>query len=237
MGHKVHPIIHRTQVIYTWDSRWFSKRDYPRFAKQDIHIREYLEAKCKDAHIDSVSVERSAKQVTVTILAGKPGVIIGRGGEGLEVLRKHIERKILQFKSKVKLNVQEVRNPALSARIVAMTIAQEAEQRMPFRRSMKQAIQRVMKAGGLGVKISMGGRLNGAEIARTEKLAAGKVPLITLRSAVDYATVPAQTMFGKIGIKVWIYHGEVFGRKDKFAAVAEEAPRKTKNSRESREQQ
>ncbi len=226
MGHKVHPIIHRTQVIYTWDSRWFTKKNYVRYAEEDIRIREFLGKKFKDAHIDAISVERGPKQVTITILAAKPGFIIGRGGQGLDDVRKHIERVFLKMSAKVKLNVQEVRSPALSAQVVAQTIAAETEQRMPFRRSMKQAIERVMKAGGQGVKICMSGRLNGAEIARTEKLAAGKVPLITLRSAVDYARVPAFTMYGKIGIKVWIYHGEVFGRRDKFADAVQEEKKK-----------
>ncbi len=216
MGHKVHPKIHRTQVIYTWDSRWFSQNNYALFAKQDLAIRKYLMKKFKDANIDSMSVERSPKNMTVTILAAKPGFIIGRSGQGLDGVRKHIETKILQMKLKVKLQVKELRSPALSAMVVAQNIVAETEKRVPFRRLMKQTLERVMKAGGLGVKVKMSGRLNGAEIARTESLATGKVPLITLRSDVDYASITAQTLYGAIGVKVWIYHGEVFGRKDKF---------------------
>lgn len=216
MGHKVHPRIHRTQVIYTWDSRWFGKKSYSEYAEHDIRIREFLMKKFKDANIDAISVERSPKHMTVTILAAKPGFIIGRGGQGLEDVRKEIERKILKMKMKVKLNIQEIAQPTLSAAVVAQSIVAEIERRIPFRRVMKQAIERVMKAGGLGIKVKMAGRLNGVEIARREKLAAGKVPLITLRSDVDYAYVPAFTLYGKIGVKVWIYHGEVFGRKDKF---------------------
>ncbi len=216
MGHKVHPKIHRTQVIYTWDSRWFSQDNYPLFAKQDLAIRTYLMKKFKDANIDSMSVERSPKNMTITILAAKPGFIIGRSGQGLDTVRKHIETKILQMGLKVKLQVKELRSPALSAMVVAQNIAAETEKRVPFRRLMKQTLERVMKAGGKGVKVKMSGRLNGAEIARTESLATGKVPLITLRSDVDYASVTAQTLYGAIGVKVWIYHGEVFGRKDKF---------------------
>jgi small subunit ribosomal protein S3 len=218
MGHKVHPTIHRTQVIYTWDSRWFGKRGlYQRFVKDDVRIREYLREKFKEALIDSISVERGPKQVTITMLAAKPGFIIGRGGSGLDDVRKHIERKFLNMSLKVKINVQEVRNPSLSAHIVARTAVMDIEKRMPFRRVMKQTIERVMKAGAQGVKISMNGRLNGVEIARSEKLAAGTVPLITMRSDVDYAADEAQTMYGKIGVKVWVCRGEVFGRKDKFA--------------------
>lgn len=223
MGHKVHPTIHRTRVIYTWDSRWFGKKQaYREYAEQDIRIREFLMKKFKDAHIDAIGIERGAKQVTITILAAKPGFVIGRGGQGLDDVRKEIERKFLQMKIKVKLNIQEVSSPALSAQVVAQTMVEEVERRIPFRRVMKQTIERVMKAGALGVKVKMSGRLNGVEIARREQLSAGSIPLITLRSDVDYAYVPAFTLYGKIGIKVWIYHGEVFGRKDKFhKAVAD----------------
>ena len=230
MGHKVHPKIHRTQVIYSWESKWFGKKNYASFAQQDITIRDYLTKKFRDAHIDAISVERSPKNLTVTILAAKPGFIIGRGGEGLDTLRKHIERKFLQMKLKVKINVKEVRSPALSAMVVAQTIAQDLEKRMPFRRSMKQTISRVMKAGAQGVKVSVAGRLNGAEIARRETLSAGTVPLITMRSDVDFANVAASTTYGQIGIKVWICRGEVFGRKDKFAE-ADAEPKQRGRSR------
>ncbi|MCB9798344.1 30S ribosomal protein S3 [Candidatus Nomurabacteria bacterium] len=231
MGHKVNPKIHRTQVIYSWDSKWFSKNAYAKYAEQDIKIREYVMKKFRDAHIDAISVERGPKNMTVTILAAKPGYIIGRGGQGLDDLRKHIERKLLQMSLKVKLNIREVRNPALSSSVVAQSMAQDIEKRIPFRRVMKQTVDRVMKAGALGVKIRMAGRLNGVEISRSESLAAGKIPLITLRSDVDYAYVWAHTMYGKIGIKVWIYKGMVFGRKDKFEEQ-ESAP-KSDNKRKS----
>ncbi len=221
MGHKVHPKAHRMQVIYTWDSKWFGKKNYSRLTKQDINIREFLQKKFKDAHIDSIGIECGAKDMAINIFAAKPGFIIGRGGKGLEDLRKQIERKFLQMSLKVKLNIKEVRSPALSAQVVAQTLATEIERRIPFRRVMKQGIERVMKAGAKGVKIVMAGRLNGVEIARKEKLAAGTVPLITMRSDVDYALVEAQTIYGKIGIKVWICHGEIFGRKDKFTDVEE----------------
>jgi small subunit ribosomal protein S3 len=150
----------------------------------------------------------------------------------LDEARKFIEHKFLKLSLKVKMNVQEVRSPALSARVIAQTIVTDIEKRMPFRRVMKQTIERVMKAGAKGVKVVMAGRLNGVEIARREKLAAGKVPLITLRSDVDYAQVEALTTYGKIGIKVWVYHGEVFGRKDRFASVvATEAEDKKKREK------
>ena len=219
MGHKINPKIHRTQVIYTWDSRWFGKKNYARYSQQDIRIREFLMKKFKDAHIDAIGVERGPKNMTIMIYAAKPGLIIGRGGQGLEALRKEIERNFLQMSLKVKLNILEVASPALSAAIIAQTLASDIEKRLPFSRTMKQARDRVMKAGAQGVKICLAGRLNGVDIARTEKIASGKVPLITLRSDVDYAFVEANTTYGKIGIKVWVYHGEVFGRKDKFSKI------------------
>lgn len=225
MGHKVHPKIYRIPHVFPWDSRWYASPDqYPEFLEQETKIRELLGSKLKEAGIDSISIERGPKEMTITILAAKPGVVIGRGGTGLEGIRKDIERKILQFKTKVKLNIQAVAQPALSATIVAQMAASEIERRMPFRRVMKQAIERVMAAGAQGVKINMSGRLNGAEIARTEKLGSGKMSLITIRSNVDYSLAEAQTLQGKIGVKVWIYHGEAFGRQDKFEKKEEAAP-------------
>jgi small subunit ribosomal protein S3 len=232
MGHKVHPKIHRTPYIFPWDSRWFAKKDQlSKFLEQEVKIREFLEKKLKDAGVDSISIERSPKEFNIHILAAKPGVVIGRGGQGLEELRKHIERTIAQFKLKVKLNIQPLAQPALSAAVVAQGAAAEIERRLPFRRVMKQTIEKVMAAGAKGVKMKMGGRLNGVEIARSEKMAAGKMSLITLRSDVDYALAEAQTLYGKIGIKVWIYHGEVFGRKDKFEKKTEEPAKQPARTR------
>lgn len=222
MGHKVHPTIYRIPTIYTWDSKWFARNgQMPLYLKQEVAIRKLLQEKLKESLVDAISIERTPKDMTITILTAKPGMIIGRGGQGLEDLRKQIEKKILQMKLKVKLNVQEVRQPALSAQIVAQTAANDIVRRLPFRRVMKQIIEKVMSAGAQGVKIAMGGRLNGVEIARTEKLSAGKMSLITLRSDVDYAFAEAHTLYGKIGIKVWIYKGEAFGRRDKFAGKEE----------------
>jgi small subunit ribosomal protein S3 len=184
--------------------------------KQEVQIREWITKKLKEAEVDSLSIERAPKNVVITILAGKPGVIIGRNGQGLELIRKDVERLFLQNKVKVKLNIQAVRQPALSAAIIAQAAASDIERRIPFRRVMKQAIQKAMAAGAQGIKMSMAGRLNGAEIARTEKLAAGKMSLITIRSNVDYFLTEALTVYGKIGVKVWIYRGESFGRIDKF---------------------
>lgn len=222
MGHKVHPQIHRTGILFPWASRWVSARNYSQFLQQDIMIREYLMKRFLDAHVDSIYVERSPKNITVTIFAAKPGVIIGRGGQGLDSLRKDIERKFLKMSTKVKLNIQEVRQPSLSSQIIAQTICKDIENRIPFRRVMKQTIERVMKAGAKGIKISAAGRLNGAEIARTEKLSQGKIPLITLRSNVDYTSRRAETIYGAIGVKVWIYKGESFEMIDQLAQKQED---------------
>lgn len=217
MGHKVHPKIHRIPLIYIWDSKWFARKEnLVKFLRQEVAIRKLLSAKLKEAGIDTIGIERTPKEMVIHILAAKPGMIIGRSGEGLDGIRKEIERKILQYKLKVKINVQAVRQPALSAKIVAESAASEIEHRKPFRRVMKMAIERVMAAGAKGIKIKMSGRLNGVEIARREVLGAGKMSLITLRSDVDYAFTEAQTIYGKIGIKVWVYHGEAFGRRDKL---------------------
>jgi len=217
MGHKVQPKIHRTGVLFPWSSRWVSTQRYSEYLEQDVKMREYLGEKYKEAHIDEIFVERGPKNVTVTIFAAKPGIIIGRGGQGLDDLSKEIERRFVKMSIKVKLNIQEVRQQSLSAEVVAQQIAKDIENRIPFRRVMKQTIERVMKAGAKGVKVSLAGRLNGVEIARREKLSEGKVPLITLRSHVDYTNRIAQTIYGVIGIKVWIYKGESFERIDKLA--------------------
>lgn len=217
MGHKVHPKIYRIPYLYQWDSRWFAKKGMmPKMLEQETKIRKYLGIKLKEAAIDAIGIECNAKEMKIIILSGKPGVIIGRGGKGLEEVRKYIERNILQFKLKVDINVQEVRQPALSAQIVAQSMATEIERRIPFRRVMKQTIERVINAGAQGIKVKMSGRLNGVEIARNETLSAGKMSLITMRSDVDYAFVEANTIYGKIGVKVWIYKGEAFGKRDKF---------------------
>lgn len=216
MAHNVHPEAYRKQVIYTWDSKWFSDDNYSEFAKQDIQIRKHIRDEYEDSHIDAISVERDPESMDITILAAKPGFIIGRGGEEIENLRQHIETKILDQDLNVKINVREVRSPALSSSVIAETLKKKIEGRVPTRRAMKKALDRITNAGAQGAKIEISGRLGGSEIARTEKLSEGKVPLITLRADIDYAFAEAKTTYGTIGIKVWIYKGEVFGRKDKF---------------------
>jgi small subunit ribosomal protein S3 len=228
MGRKVHPQIHRTGILFPWSSRWVGKRNYSEYLESDIRIREYLENKFKDAQIDSVFIERGPKNMTVTIFAAKPGVVIGRGGQGLDDLRKDLERKFLKLAVKVKLNIQEVRQPSLSAHVVAQGIAKDIENRVAFRRIMKQTIERVMTAGAKGIKIKLAGRLNGVEIARRETLSQGKIPLITLRSNVEFSNKTARTMYGAIGVKVWIYKGESFEMIDKLADKKDDIKRKPK---------
>lgn len=223
MSHKVSPKSFRMQVIDTWDSRWFAPTvGYSKFLKQDLAARAVLTKALKDALVDSIVIERSSREITFTIFAAKPGVAIGRGGKGIEDLQKVLERSVFAFKTRVRIQVHEVRNPSLSASIVAQGMRNEIERRIPFRRVMKQTIEKVMKAGAAGIKIKISGRLNGVEIARDEMLSAGKVPLQTLRSNIDYALEEAQTTFGVIGIKVWICKGEVFQRMDKLEDINSE---------------
>jgi small subunit ribosomal protein S3 len=216
MAHKVHPQAHRTPTTFDWDSQWYSKDNYAKFSREDIQIRKHLEEEYEDAHIDAVRVERDPESMEITILAAKPGFIIGRGGQEIDKLRKHIERQILKMELDVKINVKEIKSPARSAEVIAKTMAKKIEGRIPPRRVMKKALSRIMNGGAQGAKLEVSGRLGGSEIARTEKLSEGKVPLITLRADIDYAFTEANTSYGSIGIKVWIYKGEVFSRKDKF---------------------
>ncbi len=213
MGQKVHPISFRTGVVYTWKSKWFSRRNYRHFLTEDIRIRKWLKNKLRGASVAKFEIERSPASINVIIHTAKPGLIIGRGGAQVEELKKEIKERFLKVNQNIQINIQEVAKGFLSANVVAENMALEIEKRMPFRRVMKQAIDQVMKAGALGVKVQMAGRLNGAEIARTETLSAGTVPLQTLRAEVDFGRTIARTTYGGIGIKVWIYKGEVFNTK------------------------
>jgi small subunit ribosomal protein S3 len=213
MGNKVHPRILRTGIIYGWESKWFAnKRDFAKLLEEDIAIKEFLRKKLKESSVDRIEVERTPRALTVTIHSAKPGFIIGRGGTGVEDLKKQLRTLISKGKEKLamNLNIIEVTNPSLSAEIIAQSMAADTEKRMPFRRVIKTHMERVQKAGAKGVKVLMKGRLNGAEIARDEKLSWGSVPLHNLRADINYATATARTMMGAIGIKVWIYRGEVF---------------------------
>jgi len=213
MGQKVNPIIFRTGVIRTWPSKWFGAgKKYAKNLEQDIKVRKFLIKDLRESGVDRVEIERNANKIKINIFSAKPGVIIGRGGSGADTLKKKIHEKFLKnFRlSEIDLAITEVDRASLSAQILVQQMAIEIEKRMPFRRVMKTAIGRVERAGALGIKIIIKGRLNGAEIARSEMLSSGKVPLHTLRADIDYARGAAHTTYGAIGIKVWIYKGEVF---------------------------
>ena len=211
MGQKVHPKSFRLGITADWNAKWFATREYPRLLQQDVKIRKYIIGKLVNAGLAGIDIERSLQNLIVTIHTSKPGVVIGRGGQGIEALRQGLRRLFMGHgKYNVKLNVQEVDKPELSAQIVVGNIAEQIEKRLPFRRIMKTTIDQVMQAGAKGVKITLAGRLNGAEIARTETLGHGSLPLQTLRANINYGRGEAHTTYGKIGIKVWIYTGEIF---------------------------
>lgn len=208
----MHPKIFRTgqSQIYTWNSKWFAKKDYALRLKQDVLIRGFVKKLLILAAVAKIEIERTANAVTVIIHSAKPGLIIGHAGTGIEDLKKKIKEKFLDKKTVLNLNVQEVQNPSLSAEIVLQTMIADIEKRIPFRRVMKQTISRVERGGAKGVRVVVSGRLDGAEIARDETLSWGKIPLHTLRADIDYASEAAFTIYGAVGIKVWIYRGEVF---------------------------
>lgn len=211
MGQKVHPKSFRLGVTTQWNARWFSARNFPALLKQDIMIRKFLKTKLTNAGLAGIDIERSLQNLTVTIHTSKPGVVIGRGGAGIELLRQGLRRLLMgQGKYNVKLNVQEVHKPELSAQVMVGNMAEQLSKRIPFRRILKQTIELVSQGGAQGVKVMVAGRLNGSDIARTEMLSSGSLPLQTIRADIDYARGEAQTTYGKIGIKVWIYKGEVF---------------------------
>ncbi|MDP1709982.1 MAG: 30S ribosomal protein S3 [Candidatus Komeilibacteria bacterium] len=214
MGHKIHPKSQRLGIIYGWKSKWFAARSYRAFLQEDIEIRTFVTKKLAEARIDEVEIERSGKgsDITISIHTAKPGMVIGRGGSGIDDLKKEIESKVLHNRSKVKIAIHEVRQASLSAQVVAQNIASDLVRRIPFRRAAKQSIDQVHKAGAKGVKIRVSGRLNGAEIARTETFNWGSIPLHTLRANIDFAQVPAHTTYGAIGVSVWIYKGDIFAK-------------------------
>jgi len=208
MGQKVNPISMRLQVNKDWRSKWFAnKKDYANYLEQDLKVRNHIDKKLGSrASINKVDIERSPNLVNVTIVTAKAGVVIGRGGTGAQELKDAIE-KIYQVPTRV--NIEEIKKPELYAKLVAENIAFQLQKRISFRRAIKSAAANTMRSGAKGVRIQVSGRLNGAEMARREKEIAGSVPLHTLRADIDYAYVPAQTPGGVIGIKVWIYKGEV----------------------------
>ncbi len=206
MGQKVNPKSFRLGTSTDWNVKWFGGSEYALLLTEDAKIRTYLKRQLSRSSLNSVNLERSKNQLTLTLHAARPGVIIGRGGAGIEALRKGLAKLT---SAKLNVNIEEVDQPDLAAQVVAETVATQLEKRIAFRRAMRQAIDRVMKAGAKGVKIAVAGRLGGSEMARTQVQHDGKVPLHTIRADIDYGYVKARTTYGTIGVKVWIYKGEV----------------------------
>ncbi len=212
MGKKINPKVFRLVTTTSHSSKWFAnKQDFKKMLHEDIKVRKYIKNKIEDGGISKITIDRFTGQIKINIHTSKPGVIIGRGGVGIEDLKKEVKRKFFgNQKIQVQINVQEVEKPDLDAEIVMQQMIAQIEKRVPFRRVMKRAVEQVNRAGGKGVKIMLAGRLNGAEIARTETLVDGKMPLSTLRADIDYTRGAARTIYGAIGLKVWIYKGTVF---------------------------
>lgn len=230
MGHKIHPTGFRLAVTKAWSSRWYaSGREYAQMLNDDLRVREYLRRKLKAASVGRVLIERPAKNARITIFSARPGVVIGKKGEDIEQLKADLQR---MMKVPVHVNIEEIRKPETDAQLVADSITQQLERRIMFRRAMKRSMQNAMRLGAQGIKIMCAGRLNGAEIARTEWYREGRVPLHTLRANIDYGTSEAITTYGIIGVKVWVYHGDRLAPGD--APVAPERPEADKDDRRNR---
>jgi small subunit ribosomal protein S3 len=206
LGHKVHPTGFRLGVIKDWQSKWYSETHYAEYVLEDNKLRESIKSKYPEAGISLIEIDRQAKDVTITLHTARPGIVIGRGGQRVDEMRQYLERLISK---KIRLNIQEVRQPELDAYLVARSIAEQIERRVAYRRAMKQAIFRTIQAGAKGIKVSAAGRLGNAEIARRQTSHQGQVPLHTLRADIDYGFTEAHTTLGRIGVKVWIYKGQV----------------------------
>jgi small subunit ribosomal protein S3 len=212
VGQKVHPVGLRIGVIRDWESKWFAGKDYSTLLHEDIKIREYVSKRLNDASVSKIEIERAANRVNVTIHTAKPGMVIGKGGTEVEALRKALNQLT---NKRVHINILEIKRADLDAKLVADNIARQLENRISFRRAQKQTIQRAMRAGAQGIKTQVSGRLGGADIARAEHYSEGTVPLHTLRADIDYGTAEADTTYGKLGVKVWIYRVEVLPTKKK----------------------
>jgi len=223
MGQKVNPVGIRLGITRDWVSKWYaSKKQYATQIHTDFQVRQFLRKKLADASVSRVHIERAARKVNVTIHTARPGIVIGKKGEDIEKLRAETAKLLGMTTADVRLNVAEIRKPELDAQLVAEGIAQQIEKRVMFRRAMKRAVMSTMRSGALGVKVRLAGRLNGAEIARTEWVREGRVPLHTFRADIDYGLAEARTTYGVIGVKVWIFKGEVFdkGELDRHIANA-----------------
>jgi small subunit ribosomal protein S3 len=224
VGQKVNPVGFRLGITRTWDSRWFQDKQYRDWLHEDLRMRKLVDSLSRSAAVSKLEIERRANQIRIVISTAKPGIIIGKRGAGIEDLKKRLEK---ESGKPVNVNVLEIKHPELDAKLVANNIVDQLEKRIAFRRAMRQAIQRTMKAGAKGIKVQVGGRLGGAEIARVERNFEGKVPLHTLRANIDYAHTEAYTTFGRIGVKVWVYLGEILpeGKAKADAAAAARAAR------------
>lgn len=210
MGQKVHPIGMRVGIIRDWDAKWYADKNFAEYLHEDLAIRKFLYKKLSEASVSTIQIERAANRVIVSVHTAKPGMVIGKGGSEIDAIRAELNK--LTGK-KVHINVVEIKEPSLDAKLLAEDIARQLENRVAFRRAQKQAIQRAMKAGAQGIKTMVSGRLNGADIARSESYSEGTVPLHTLRSDIDYAWEEADTTYGKLGVKVWICRGEILPTK------------------------
>ena len=230
MGQKIHPTGFRLSVSRNWTSRWYANsNDFAKMLQEDVEVRSYLKKKLKNASVSKVVIERPAKNAKITIYSSRPGVVIGKKGEDIEVLRKELQKRM---GVPVHVNIEEIRKPEVDAQLIADSITQQLEKRIMFRRAMKRAMQSAMRLGAQGIKIMSSGRLNGAEIARTEWYREGRVPLHTLKADIEYATSEAETTYGIIGVKVWVYKGDTLGsRADVAAPAAPEAATEEKKAR------
>ncbi|MDM7999289.1 MAG: 30S ribosomal protein S3 [Dehalococcoidia bacterium] len=217
MGHKVHPIGFRLGITQEWRSRWYSQKHYTDFVQEDVRIRKLVLDKTYEAGVSRIDIERWANDAVVTIHTGKPGIVIGRGGQRVDELRRALEEVCGK---KVRLNIHEIREPELDAYLVARNIASQMEHQISYRRAIKRSMLRTMQAGAKGIKVICSGRLGGAEIARRVTFREGRVPLHTLRADIDYGFCEARTMLGRIGVKVWIYKGDVFAQAEELEAPA-----------------
>jgi small subunit ribosomal protein S3 len=220
MGQKVHPTGIRLGIATDWTSKWYAGgSQYADFLHEDLKIREYLKKKLSQAGVSRIAIARPAKSIAITLHSARPGIIIGKKGEDIEKLRKEVSALVNVHINNVKINIEEIRKPELDAYLVAESIAQQLERRVMFRRAMRRSVTNAMRIGAEGIKINISGRLNGAEIARNEWYREGRVPLHTLRADVDYGTAEALTTYGILGVKVWIYKGEVFDLESKHAST------------------
>jgi small subunit ribosomal protein S3 len=224
MGQKVNPIGIRLGITREWTSKWYaSTKNFPSHVYTDFQVREFLKKRLVEASVSRINIERAARKVNITIHTARPGIVIGKKGEDIEKLRGQVSKMMKMPAGDVRINISEIRKPELDAQLVAEGIAQQLERRVMFRRAMKRAVTNTMRIGALGIKVRVSGRLNGAEIARTEWYREGRIPLHTFRADIDYGFSEAKTTYGVIGVKVWIFKGEVFNQQEQVAEPSEQA--------------